>query len=214
MSPCCSVQKAGGARRSDGWRDQQLKMKQRLGLEDMPLWSSSKELLHVPDLARVRGLIDICYACHHKKHAAPGDASLIECNLIADISQSADRYPWSTHVRSICSGSSFYLFSEDRCLQARDHLQLLGWPMAVSVAGLTTTQTRSLTGESMGMPCIALASTCLMLTLHDPSLWEFGGSGERVTAYLACEQQCVERHACCQTTGESVNQKDATRASS
>ena len=100
------------------------------------------------------------------------DDELLPCPWIVDVTQSLHRRPWSESVRSMCSSSVFYSFPSQRCFQAKEHLQLLGWPTTVATHFLPEAQIRDLAGESMAMPAIALAAAAAILCLPDTTLWE------------------------------------------
>eukprot|EP00971_Amphidinium_carterae_P333518 6468300-Amphidinium_carterae.6 len=170
-------------RQQDGWRQKHLEVKQKLGLLDceIPAWTDHKKLGLVQDLDRLRDCINTCYAVHHQKETkagkTPTDGVLFPFNQVLDLSQGLDRSPWSTNVRSICGGSNLYIFQQQRCLRPSEHLELLGWPAELATRKtekLKHAQVRDLAGESMALPCVALANLALIAVLPDPTLWSEG----------------------------------------
>eukprot|EP00971_Amphidinium_carterae_P168378 3336210-Amphidinium_carterae.2 len=161
--------------KSSNWATEHEKLKASWGIDDnVPKWSVSKQLRLAPATLRVRDLIDLAYAKFYKSLPSEQqiEDTLPACPFIVDVSQSLQRKPWSDRVRSMCSGSCFYVYSEDRCLVPKEHLMLLGWHSSVRTSSLTDTQIRDLSGESMGSACVCIAALALLSCVPDTSVWE------------------------------------------
>ena len=143
-----------------------------------PSWSAAHELKGVANQERARDLIDYCYAKFHlSEHRAgklPGESGFFSCPLVVDITQCVRRCASSSaHVRSICSGSTYYVYHADRLITAVEHMGLTGWSLPAVIprlkeARLTSHMVRDLAGESFGMPCITLAAMSLILQMGEP----------------------------------------------
>ena len=146
-------------------------------------WIQSKELLYVPLSERVRDAIELIHLRWHKKTLASGvhggrdDHGLLRgCDLILDTSQDLRRNAaTSSFIRSMCSGSAYYYYNEDRMLAPIEHLGVMGWSYAkvaavAKRARLSASALRDLAGESMPCPCIALLTS--VAALHVRTAWE------------------------------------------
>ena len=159
--------------RSEKWRDAHESARNRLNGVMPPDWTLRHLLRGAPLNERVQDLINLVYAKHHISQIALGaeanEEGYVPCALVLDISQAIDRACFAdAHVRSMCSGSSYYAFSEDRMLVHWEHLSLLGWnvtrlpPLPKS---LTPHKIRELAGEAMAVPSITASVVAMGLCM-------------------------------------------------
>ena len=62
--------------------------------------------------------------------------------------------------------SEYYLYGQDRVALPREHLRILGFPDTLALKGLTSSQLKSLAGDSMAMPCVTLVLLCMVHALR------------------------------------------------
>jgi len=105
----------------------------------------------VPDLPRLRDLLDTCYAIAQKSKPGHTKADVAR-SLYCDVSQSIARRPWANTLRTATQNSCFYAFEFDRVISGAEHLRLLGWSSRRLTAGsLTDRDFRSVSGESFSL---------------------------------------------------------------
>ena len=76
-----------------------------------------------------------------------------------DMSQAAQREPWSTKHCTMMTNSFRYLYDRDFVLSGQDHLQAHGFPRGLALAPeFKDSEVRNLAGESFAVPCIVVAS--------------------------------------------------------
>ena len=148
-----------------------------------PTWTATHSLLGMGSSARVLDLVNVTYsryhanlvANHHAKTLGLDEGECAACSLYLDVSQDARRSCFAdSSVRSICGGSTFYSYKEDRMICPAEHLCLLGWSRSAVEslpASLTPAMLRDLAGESMACPCVALALSTLLLSMAG-DVWE------------------------------------------
>ena len=97
-------------------------------------WTSEKQLLGVRNkTGRQADLIDIAYASERTKFKRHGVApSEVVKGLLADISQSVKRKPWSRNLPTLMQRTLVYSFDKDSVLSGSDHLRLQGSMVVVS----------------------------------------------------------------------------------
>ena len=165
MLACQVVDEASLKKRTKGgWMSAHESMWKKIGEPKKSMrWSMEKNLMGAR-ARRERDLLDLCFAeCDDGQNLQES---------YADISQSATRRPWShAGVRSLISHSTIYSFAEDRCLIGLEHFLLLGWPHPddMTYPQMTEAQYRSLSGEAMALPSVAVPMLALMTQL---SVWQ------------------------------------------
>ena len=192
--PCrLSLQVSGAAGgRGEAWKGVHSKLRDELPVDSLPpkKWTASHKLAALPQSTRVRDLVDLLHAQSYSKlkldprTAAEPDTAFERTQLIVDVTQDARRHTCSVNcshgsqsLRSMCSGSNFYMFSRDRCVVPCEHMMLLGWSPAEIKRVLNNTPSlkpsalRDLAGEGMGAPCIGLAVASLMLVMGG-QIWQ------------------------------------------
>ena len=180
-----SVAKVDGP---SGWKKTHEVVREQEALPTI-LWSDTKSLTGLPPSLRIRDVVNVTYQRFHKKtlelkeQGLAQDVRLTEhglftpCDLVLDVSQDVKRHASTMKsIRSMCSGSMCYHYSQDRMILPTEHMAILGWQhdraeAIVSSAKLTAAAVRDLSGESMASPCVALA-TCVACLHLGTSVWE------------------------------------------
>ena len=114
---------------------------------------------------RTRDLVDLAFASQPSVHG------LKSPHFFVDLSQGAERAPWSTHVRSIVQHSLIYSYKADRTLCPEEMLRLLGFDdhRLQFKIGLSAGQLRSMAGQAMAVPSIGLVLVAVCRALP---IWE------------------------------------------
>ena len=85
--------------------------------------------------------------------------------LFTDLSQSADRRPWTLKaLRAITTSTELWCHAKQRHLSLPELYALLGFE-GVSFEGLSPHQAKNLLGESMAVPCVTLMVMSVIVNL-------------------------------------------------
>ena len=142
-------------------------------------WTSECLCTGIPVSDRAHDLVDLAGEVFQSRLLAEGvdskDGEVWKtCDYCLDLSQCGSREPFSQKCRSMVSNTNLFFYPRSRALVPKEHLLLLGWPLHMSTKGLTPTAIRDLCGESMAVPCVALATMAVVLNIPDGSLWQMG----------------------------------------
>ena len=128
----------------------------------------------------------------------PSDASLGRCDdlkrlavqvctkkrldlsaLYVDVSQSAERRPWTVKaLRAITTSTQLWCHGRSRHLSIPELYDLLGFGEGTSFEGITPHQAKNLLGESMAVPCVTLV--LMSVLVHLPGVFARRGQSASV----------------------------------
>ena len=105
--------------------------------------------------------------------ACQGDESKAQ-DFVLDISQQVERFPWKgggEGFKTLTQSSEMFVYARDRVAHPIEHLNVLGFPTS-STSGVqldlncvTLSQLRSMAGEAMAMPTVAVVMLSLLHTM-------------------------------------------------
>eukprot|EP00971_Amphidinium_carterae_P349144 6490864-Amphidinium_carterae.1 len=145
------------------------------------IWTQKHDLLRTsenlasqrqPHVGRVTDLLALAEEVTSKKLAKTlnvqqlTESQLIEMKsqLYTDVSQCASRRPWSTGtLRTITSSSVIWSHGRSRELTPHELMKVLGFAENTDLSAIAVTQAKSLVGECMSVPCVAISLAALLL---------------------------------------------------
>jgi hypothetical protein len=145
------------------WPAKHLQLRSELGLapDSKPLQDTGVRIEGLTN-ARAMDLCEIAWAARTVEELASP-------TFYIDISQSADRKPWGTHIRCLTSSSCIVDMHKKRILSPVHHLLLQGHPKEAAVEILTPNMQTKLAGQGMFLP--SLATILLPLLVQSRAPW-------------------------------------------
>eukprot|EP00971_Amphidinium_carterae_P339074 6476680-Amphidinium_carterae.4 len=118
---------------------------------------------------RVMDLLDIGYLIAKKNAPDASDEDLCK-DLFCDISQSADRRPFSQgELRTLTTSSELFSYGQARLLLPCEHLLALGFDK-LELKNISATAVKSMAGGAFALPTMAMALSSVVMSL--PGYWE------------------------------------------
>lgn len=137
----------------DKWRAKsvQLRDQLRLGATARP-WTSRAKLRGLPDVERMRDVLDVCFAHMRQKHPNVPVAELIK-SLWANPGQAVQRKPIRKKPDTLASNTILYSYEKDCVLSGDSHLVLLGWPKhSAPLTHVTEAECRDMSANGFSVP--------------------------------------------------------------
>ena len=110
-------------------------------------------------------LINIAFEARRRDLPLSVSDGEVASNLYVDLSQAANRRPWSCRFRTIRAKSHVYSFAKDRCITGTDQLRLQGWP-AVFMDGECQLNRAELAESALPLPIVVLLETLMWCNPH------------------------------------------------
>eukprot|EP00971_Amphidinium_carterae_P305104 6062668-Amphidinium_carterae.3 len=175
MSVCCEVkgQVRDHTEKPDPkWRKIHATVRTDEGLSDQVSWTQQnahKIRGLVGKKERVLDLLDIGYLIAKKNMPDANDADVAK-DLYCDISQSAERRPFSQgELRTLTTSSELFSYGQARLLLPCEHLLALGFGK-VDLRNISGSAQKSLAGGAFALPTMAMALSSVVTSL--PGYWE------------------------------------------
>ncbi len=124
-------------------------------------WSKTAELNGLPASERFRDCLDVCWG--ERLLSAPEatpKAELVQ-GLWANPSQGVQRRPWTLNNDrgTFTSGSLWYSFQHDTCLDGVDVLRIHGHPAMIETASISESKLKELGVQGFSVPIITVFTT-------------------------------------------------------
>ncbi len=149
------------------WRAISVRTRTSLGQSSSykPLTASGYEFCSIPKhRERIKDCLEVGVATLDPKTRS----SVLASGFYVDTSQCVSRKRWSTFIKTLCQGTTFYDVHQQRYLTGMEHLALMGWPLELlsKFEGLSEHRIRSVAGEGMFAASIAAVLLAVILNPH------------------------------------------------
>jgi len=153
------------------WRAHSSQVRTTYGLSKKTApWSAraSTRLRGVPELPRVRDLVDVLFGIRQKKLGPLATTREVTHELFADLSVSVARVPMKIGSPHTFRKNSFcYSYEHDCVLSGSAQLQCMGWPRS-EIASLPDSELRALSGEVYSLPIASMFHFALFCNPYAP----------------------------------------------